>query len=420
MRTLFSSPGPATSHGARVAALCVVLCTTVSTQSPGWPQFGGPARNFHVNTKGLATSWPDSGPAQVWKRPLGDGYSAIAADGDLLFTMYQRGESEIVIAMDAKSGATIWETPYHSPITVNMTRAPGPRATPLIVGDALFTVGSTGKLHRLDKKSGKIEWTHDLYAEFKPPVQDEYYAASPLAYRDTIIVPIGAPGASVAAFDQKTGKLIWQAHDFRIAYASPILIEVDGQQQAVLVMETEVIGIDPATGALLWSHAHANRTKTNVSTPVWGEGNLLFVSSAYDSGGRMLRLTRKGSAASAEELWFSRELRVHVANAIRIGDTIYGSSGDFGPAAFTALDVQTGKVKWQHRDTGKVSFVYADGKFVMLNEQGELWLTSPGAEALQVHSHATVLKAVSYTPPTLVGSRLYLRDREHVLALELR
>ena len=402
-----------------VAACSLLAASVLGAQQAGWAQFGGPSRNFHVTASGLADSWPEGGPKQLWKRPLGDGFSAIAVDGDVLFTMYQKGESEAVVALDAKTGATIWDTPYQSPITTNETRAPGPRATPLVVGDALFTVGSTGKLHRLSKASGKIEWAHDLYAEFKPPLQDEYYAASPLAYRTTIIVPVGAPGASVVAFDQKTGKVVWQAHDFKASYASPILIEVDGQQQAVLMMETDVIGIDPSSGTLLWSHPHANRTKTNVSTPVWGEGNLLFVSSAYDSGGRMLRLTRKGSATAVEELWFSRDLRLHVANPIRIGDTIYGSSGDFGPAFFSALDVRTGKVKWQQRDVVKSSLIYADGKFVMLNENGELWLASPGADGLQVHGKTQVLKAISYTPPSLVGTRLYLRDRESVLALEL-
>jgi outer membrane protein assembly factor BamB len=397
-----------------------LLTTSVPAQQAAWPQFGGPSRNFHVDAKGLATSWPEGGPKQVWKRPLGEGFSAIAVDGVRLFTMYQRGESEVVIAMEANTGQTVWEAPYTSPITANDTRAPGPRATPLVIGDAVFTVGSTGKLHRVNKQTGKIEWAHDLYAEFKAAPQDEYYAASPLAYRDTIIVPIGAPGASVAAFDQKTGKVVWQAHDFRVSYASPILIDLDGQPQAVLMMETVVIGIDPANGALLWSHPHANRTKTNVSTPVWGAGNLLFVSSAYDSGGRMLRLTRKGSATTVEELWFSRDLRIHVANAIRIGDTIYGPSGDFGPSVFSALDVATGTIKWQQRDIAKSSVIYADGKFVMLNERGELWLASPAADGLEVHAHAEVLKAVSYTPPTLVGTRLYARDRENVLALDLK
>ena len=284
----------------------VIVFTTLSAlgqsvttaQSQGWLQFGGPHRNFTVDSKGLAEMWPASGPKPLWKRDLGEGFSPIAADEEALYTMYQRGDFEFAIALDRETGLTLWQAPYHAPITTGMSRAPGPRATPLVIGDAVFTAGATGKLHRFHKSTGKVEWTVDLYETFKPPLQDEYYAASPLAYRDIIIVPVGAPGASIVAFDARSGRVAWKAHDFRISYASPILIDVDGQAQAVIVMESEVIGIDPANGALLWKHPHANRTRTNVSTPVWGPGNLLFVSSAYDSGGRMLKLTRSGSSTS--------------------------------------------------------------------------------------------------------------------------
>ena len=400
-------------------ALALALRLDVVTQTRSWPQFGGPSRNFVVDSKGLASTWPADGPRQLWKRELGEGFSAIAVDGSRLFTMYQRGEQEIVVCLDAASGRTIWETPYTAPITVNMSRAPGPRSTPLIVGDALFTAGATGKLHRLNKGTGKVEWSHDLFEAFKGHVQDEYYSASPLPFRDTIIVPVGGPGAGVVAFDQKTGAPRWKALDLKISYASPILISVDGQQQAVLVMESEVIGIDPSSGTLLWRHPHANRTKTNVSTPVWGDGNLLFVSSAYDSGGRMLKLSRGADGTKVEELWYSRDLRVHMANAIRIGGTIYGSSGDFGPAFFSALDVHTGRVKWQQRDVVKSSIILADGKFVMLNEDGELLLATPGESGLEILSRAPVLTKTAWTHPSLVGSTLFARDRKHVLALDL-
>lgn len=399
--------------------LIAPLVTTVA-QDRGWTQFGGPNRNFTVAGKDLAAAWPAGGPKVLWKRELGEGFSPIAADGGVLFTMYQRGEFELAIAMDAETGFTLWQAPYNAPITTSMSRAPGPRATPLIVGDAVFTVGATGKLHRFKKDTGKVDWAVDLYERFKPPIQDEYYAASPLAYRDTLIVPVGAPGAAVVAFDQRSGRVVWQAHDFRISYASPILIDVDGQTQAVLVMESEVIGIDPSNGALLWQHPHANRTKTNVSSPVWGAGNLLFVSSAYDSGGRMLKLTRIGGKTAVEEVWYSRDLRVHVANAIRVGDTLYGSSGDFGPAFFSALDARTGTTRWQQRDVPKASVINAGGRFIMLNEQGELLLASPGEKGLQVHASAQVLTATSWTPPTLVGTTLYVRDRVHAVALDLR
>ena len=402
-----------------VLAFALVTATLPHAQSPGWTQFGGPHRNFSVEVTGLADSWPESGPKAVWRRALGEGYAAIAADGDRLFTMYQRGEQEVAVALDRATGRTLWEQAYTAPITVKMSRAPGPRATPLVVGDAVFTAGATGKLHRLDKATGKVVWAHDLYAEFGGHVQDEYYAASPLAYRNTIIVPVGGAGASVVAFDQRTGAVAWKALDFKISYASPILIDLDGQTQAVLVMESEVIGIDPADGTLRWSHPHRNATRTNVSTPVWGAGNLLFVSSAYDSVGRMLQLSRQGGATSVKELWTSRDLRVHVANAVRLGDTIYGSSGDFGPASFSALDVQTGQVRWQQRGFPKASFVHASGRFILLTEDGELVLASPSSTGLTVHSRAPALAKTAWTPPTLAGTILYVRDRQEIAAFDL-
>ena len=207
---------------------------------------------------------------------------------------------------------------------------------------------------------------------------------------------------------------------FQDLYASPILIDVDGAPQAVLMMESEVIGIDPATGALLWSHPHKNATKTNVTSPVWGPGNLLFCSSAYDSGSRVLRLTRKGDTTTVEEVWYQRQLRVHVANAIRIDDVVYGSSGDFGPSAFTAVDMKTGRVLWQQRDIGKASFIDVDGRFIMLNEDGELLLASPSPTGLTIHSRAQVLTKTAWTPPTIAGTTLFLRDRQTLMALDLR
>lgn len=397
-----------------------VTATTAFAQQGDWPQFGGPARNFTVEGPALADAWPAEGPKPLWKRELGEGYAGIAIDGTRLYTMLQRGSQELITALDAATGATLWEHAYEAPITSKMSRAPGPRSTPLVLDDVLITAGATGQLRAVDKATGALVWSHDLYAAFQGHVQDEYYAASPLLYRETVIVPVGGPGQSVMAFHRKTGAVVWKAHDFKISYASPILIDVDGQEQAVLVMESDVIGIDPRNGALLWQHPHANNTRTNVSTPVWGPGNLLFVSSAYSSVGRVLRLARAGNATSVTELWNSRDLRVHVANAVRLGDTIYGSSGDFGPSFFRALDIHTGTVLWEQRDVGKASFVAAGGYFVMLNEDGEAILAWPEATGLRILSRVPVLTKTAWTPPSLASGILYVRDRSHIAAFDLR
>ncbi len=365
----------------RFATFVLVTALTGATavaQQGAWPQFGGPRRNFMVDPPALADAWPAAGPKQLWKRELG------------------------------------------APITNQMSRAPGPRSTPLVLDDVLITTGATGALRAVAKATGALVWSHDLYAAFGGHVQDEYYAASPLLYRDTVIVPVGGAGHSVMAFHRKTGAVVWKAHDFKISYASPILIDVDGQDQAVLVMESEVIGIDPRDGALLWQHPHANNTGTNVSTPVWGEGNLLFVSSAYSSVGRVLQLTRDSGATTVTELWSSRDLRVHVANAVRIGDTIYGASGDFGPSFFRALDIRTGKVLWEDRTIGQASFINAGGRFVMLNEDGELILAEPSVGGLTVLARAPVLTKTSWTPPSMSGTVVYVRDKTQIAAFDLR
>ncbi len=392
----------------------------VSAQSNEWTQWGGPHRNFTVEIKGLASAWPTSGPRPIWKRELGEGYSSVAAERQRLYTLYQRGEQEVVIAMDSATGKSVWEYAYQAPITVNMSRAPGPRATPLIVGNLIYTAGATGKFHCLDKRTGKVVWSHDLYNELHGHVQDEYYSASPLAYKNTVIVPVGASGGSIMAFHQQTGAVVWKKLDFKISYASPILIKVDGQEQCVVIMEDDIIGIDPNTGDLLWSHPHKNRTKTNVSTPIWGADNLLFCSSAYDSGSRALRLTRNGKQTKVEEVWFQKQLRVHVGNAIRIGDTIYAPSGDFSQVSFMAVKATSGEVVWQDRVAGKVNFLYADGRFIMLNEDGELLLAIPTPEGLTIQSRAQVLSKTSWTPPTMAGTKLYLRDRKTLVAIDLK
>ncbi len=410
----------------RIVLFCSVLVLLLIfngyslAQSNDWKQWGGAHRDFTSDVKGLAPSWSANGPRRLWVRDMGEGYSAISVDGSVLYSMYQKDEREIVIAMDGKSGKTLWEYAYQAPITNKMSNAPGPRATPLIIGNLIYTAGATGKFHCLDKRNGKVVWAHDLFKEFNGYVQDEYYASSPLAYKNTIIVPVGAPDGSIIAFNQKDGAVVWKKQNFKISYASPLLIKVDGQDQVVLMMEEAVIGIDPNNGELLWSYAHKNRTKTNVSTPVWGNDNILFCSSAYDSGSRGLKLTRTGDKTTVEEVWYQPRLRVHMTNAMRIGDIVYASSGDFGPAPFTAVDIKSGQILWQVRVLAKASFIYADGRFIMLDEDGNLALATPEKDGLKILSKVELLTKTAWTPPTLAGTKLYIRDRKTIMALDLK
>ena len=405
----------------KAIVLLATLTLTANAQSSDWAQWGGPHRNFVSETKGLATIWPATGPRRLWQRELGEGYSAIAVERGTLFTMYRKGDNEVAVALDASTGKTLWEHSYAAPFSpdYDMSNGPGPHATPLVSNDLVFTSGATGKLHCLDRKSGKVVWSHDLLSEFHGTLRVNGYSCSPIAYKDKIVMLVGGPSSSIVAFNRKDGSVAWKKHDFKNSTSSPILINVDGQDQLVAFMYGEVVGVDPNDGNLLWSHPHPVDFGLNTSTPVWGADNLLFVSSGYDGGSRVLKLTRAGDKTRVEELWANRLMRVHFTNAIRVGDAIYGSSGDFGPAPFTAIDVKTGNVLWRHRSFPRASFLFADGRFIILDEDGHLLLAAATGEGLTVTSKTELLGTKSWTVPSLSGTRLYVRDRKNILAVEL-
>ncbi len=399
----------------------LLLMSQTAAQAQDWSQWGGPHRNFISETKGLAPSWPATGPRRLWQRELGEGYSAIAVERGMLFTMYRKGDNEIAVALDAATGKTVWEYSYAAPFSpdYDMSNGPGPHATPLVLGNLVITSGATGKLHCLDKKTGKRLWSHDLLSEFNGTLRVNGYSCSPIAYKDKVVMMVGGPSSSLIAFNQKDGSVIWKKHDFKNSTSSPIIINVDGQDQLVAFMYSEIVGVDPNDGSLLWSHPHPVDYGLNTSTPIWGPDNLLFMSSGYNGGSRVLKLTRAGDKTTVEEVWANRLMRVHFTNAIRVGDLIYGSSGDFGPAPFTAINVKTGNVVWRHRSFPRATFLFADGRFIILDEDGHLILATATAEGLTVTSKVELLSNQSWTVPSLSGTRLYTRDRKNIVALEL-
>jgi len=405
------------------AFLLLSLAAACSAGSFEWPQFGGPRGNFKSDVTGLANSWPATGPKKLWSRTLGDGYSAISVDGPAIYTMYRTSNEEVVLAAEADTGKTIWEYRYDAAFRpgMGMENGTGPHATPLVTEHGVYAIGILGNLVCLDKKTGKLAWSHNLYQEFHGTYFNRGYAPSPVAYRGTVIMKAGGEGHSFVAFDQKTGAVQWStAQKFDNAPATPLFINLDGQDQLIAPMSDEIVGIDPANGRVLWTYPHSTNWGLNISVPVWGDDHLLFISSAYNGGSAVIRLARQGDKTVPSEVWSSNRMRVHFSTVVRVGDYVYGSSGDFGPAPLTAVDVKTGKVAWQDRTFPKASFVYADGKFVVIDEDGTLALANFTPQGLKVLSRVALMRSNAWTAPSLAGTRLYLRDRTSLLALDLR
>ena len=399
---------------------CAFLCA--ATARAQWPQFGGPNRNFTSPSTGLSTDWPDGGPKQLWNRELGNAYSGIAVDGGSLYTMYRAGDDEVVIALDAATGETKWEHRYAAPPFRGLDQGFGiaPRSTPLVLSDRLVTLGITGRMFCLERSSGKPLWHHDLVEEYGATRPRWGYSSSALAHKSNIIVPVGGDGHGVMAFDRETGSVVWSRHDFANAYCSPMLIDVDGQEQLVMLMAPVVAGLDPVSGDLLWSHPHQTNYDVNASLPVWGDDNLLFLSSAYDTGARALKLTRAGDKTSVEEVWTQKKMKVHFGSTIRVGDLIYGSTGGNGPVTFAAINAKTGEMAFRHRDlVAKAQLLYADGKLIILDEDGQLAIATPTPDGITIHAKTQLLEKIAWTAPTLAGKRLYVRDKKKIIALDV-
>ncbi len=404
-------------------AALTIACGAISAFAQ-WPQFGGPNRNFSVEATGLADKWPDGGPKKVWSRKLGAGFSSIIVDGGRLYTMYRSGSDEIVVAVNAADGKTVWERKYSAlpPKGIMAQHGTGPNASPVMVGDFIYTFGVAGHLHCLRKENGDVVWSKDLMKDLEAKSPQYGFSSTPVAYKDRLIAAVGGAGCGVVAFDLKTGNVVWRKHDFGTSgdgiYSSPIVANVQGEDQIILLNGTDVVGMDPGNGDILWSHPHTNQTKVNITTPIWGADGILFISSG-GAGGRGLKIVKTEGRFKTTEVWASQKMDVAITNAVRNGDFVYGSCGFQGPAFFTGINVKTGDILWQERGFAKANVLFADGKLILLDENGNLGLAVPSTGTLDVRSKIAMFKSPARTVPTLVGQKLFVRDNEVMMALDV-
>lgn len=394
-----------------------------------WLQWGGPHGDFTVPAGALAEEWPADGPKQLWKRPLGQGFSSILYRDGRLFTLYRDGDDEVAISLDAETGATRWEhretpKPWRE-MTDHFGR--GPNATPLLVampdgGARLIAIGIAGDLRCLDAASGELLWQLDLERELgRRRRMEEYgYSASPLAYDGSVIVQVGGNQHAVVALDPGDGSMIWGSESGGVSYAQATITELAGRDHYVYFSPQGVVGLDPATGKTLWSSPIEFNNGNHLTPAVRCDDRHLWVGSQFDSGGgRLLEIVGEGDDLAAEQRWFKTNLQSSHWTKIRVGDFIYGSTGGNSTSFLAAFRWRTGEIAWRERGFHKAQALWADGKLLFVVEDGRLVLARATPESLEVLASAQVTGSVSWTLPTLVSTTLYLRDKENILAVDL-
>jgi outer membrane protein assembly factor BamB len=366
-----------------------------------WTSFLGPSHNGISTETRLLLDWPRAGPALVWEMRKGTGYSSPAIAGDRLVYMHRTGDRERVECLHPETGEKYWDFSYPTKFEDRYGYNNGPRASPVIDGDLVYTYGAEGKLHCLYLKTGQVRWKRDIAAEFKVPQDFFGTATTPLIEGDLLIVNIGAPkGPSVAAFHKLTGKMVWGAgREWGPSYASPVPATVHGKRRVFVFAGGEsqpptggLMSIDAANGALNFSFPWRSKSyeSVNAASPVV-VGNQVFISASYRTGGALIDVLPDGKHKVA---WTSNEIGTHWNTAVHKDGYLYAFDGRNEPdASLVCVELKTGKVMWRVTPEWDESFTVAgtprkerlstfrgtllavDGKFLALGELGHLlWL----------------------------------------------
>ena len=343
---------------------------------------------------------------------LGQGFSGISVRGDRVFTLSADEETEHVICLEAATGEEVWRTPTGGRFVER--RGDGPRSMPTLDGRNLYVVSAEGTLFALNVSTGGVAWSRSFVGEFGSKLPAWGYACSPLVVGDRLFVEVGGDEArSVACFDKHSGETIWSSHTDGLSYSSPIAVMIHGQPQIVFITKTHVIGTSPENGKVLWSYDWPKGI--NIATPLLVGEDRIFVSAAYDKGSVMIRLTPGAEAISATEDWASRGMKNHFNSSILHEGFLYG----FDNSILKCLVADTGEERWRTRGYAKGSLIFADGHLIVLGEEGLLATVKANSQSHQEVARAQVLEGRCWTPPTLANGRVYVRNFEEIVCLDL-
>src|SRR5688572_2541686 len=388
-----------------------------ATADKDWFQWRGPNRDGISQETGLLQQWPKGGPPQVWRvTGIGNGYSSFSASGGRLYTLGARAGIEYVVALDRATGKKLWET--QNGRRFENDRGDGPRSTPTVEGDRLYVLGGSGDLTCLENATGKKIWSINIVQKFGGVNPYWGYSESPLIVGDRILVNTGSRRAGIAAVAKADGATLWQQHSDGAGYSSPMLMRTGSLNQVIFFTENRTMAVDPRDGRLLWSYNKANNGTANIATPIV-RGTRVFVSSDYGTGGALLDVRAAGNLATANEVYFTRDMRNHHASSVLIGDHLYG----FSSSILTALKFDSGQIAWRDRSVGKGSLIFADGRLYLYSEDGVVGLAEASPGGYREHGRFTLPQQSglpTWSHPMIAGGLLIIRDQDTVYAYSLQ
>lgn len=388
--------------------------TTLPASTEDWPRWRGPRGDGISRETGLASAWPEDGPRQLWSAEVGVGFASPVATNGVVYLFTLNEGAETLTAFDAASGNILW----NSTDPAGWDRKyPGTRATPVIEGDRVYTFGARGNLIARDTVSGEQYWKMNVLQHNSAKNLDWGSASTPLLHGDLIYVQSGAGSAIATAVRKQDGTIVWTSAAKGIAgYAHPILADVAGTMQLIVFGGDNIYGLDPDSGKTLWSYPWNTDWNVNGSTPVYQDGHL-FITSAYDKGSLMLRL----SADGAEKVWTNGDIQSRFQGAILDRDALYLNS----EGTLHCLSWPDGAVHWKATDRALRlgiggSMVRVGDRLILMSERGKLSLIDAEPSGYKLISQADAVEGrYVWATPLVYGGRLYAKGDQEFICFDI-
>jgi outer membrane protein assembly factor BamB len=401
------------------ALLACIICASVGTAvstAADWPQFLGPNRDS--TSPDQVPAWKEK-PKELWKVPVGEAHSSPVVANNIVYTFYKLkdSEEEALAAFDAKTGAKLWEKSYTRDKFTNVF-GNGPRGTPCVDGDRVYSLGCTGILVCWDAKTGDIQWKLDTLKEFS--AKNLYFgvSTSPTVVGSHVVVMVGGKGAGVVGVNKTTGKVAWQTTDDRASYASPIVM---GEKAPELVFLTgdHVRAMKAESGKEVWKYSFVDKLLESSTTPV--KAGELYVVGAVTVGSIAVQV----NGTEVKQIWKNEKLTCYFSTPVLADDHLYMINGEAkfpgGTIVLRCVEAKTGVVKWEKANVGKYHAALlktGDGNLMMHDDYGNLMLIKPDATKYTELAKAKIC-GDTWAHPALCNGKFYTRDDKNLICLQV-
>lgn len=379
-----------------------------------WPQFRGPERDGIVDADLSNVDWQQA-PAEVWRHPVGKGWSSFAIVGGLAFTQEQRGDNECVVCYEAMTGKQVWE--HADAIRFDEAMGgPGPRATPTIVDSRLYSLGATGQLNCLDPLSGRKLWARNILDDAKAVNLKWAMSGSPLIVDGRVIViPGGENDHGVAAYDAESGEPIWSSGSAPASYAAPTLANLHGKQTLLAFHGIGLSGHDLSDGKLLWTVPWENDPKINAAEPVVVDDSSVLIATGYGQGATLIRVQQDGDNWSGESAWSERRFKLKFNAPVRQGEYVYGLS----EGILMCLNLGSGKIEWKKGRYGYGQLLLAGDVLIVLAENGDIAYVAAQPDDYEELGRYPALDGKTWNHPVIWNGHLFARNGEEAACFKL-